>query len=137
MERGLGSQRGLITLIHHQGIICCVAFDRSSLRRIAHTPQLSLLPQKSAGSSIVALASNTLLVIRDMHKPPDLNEHTQIRRWILVPFASGFFTSPVNGIKKGELLYNEILVDFSFNTKDYGKNLCYANSISFELRQGF
>jgi len=30
-------------LIHHQGIICCVAFDRSSLRRITYTPQLSLL----------------------------------------------------------------------------------------------
>jgi hypothetical protein len=31
------------TLIHHQGIICCVAFDRSALRRIFHTPQASLL----------------------------------------------------------------------------------------------
>jgi hypothetical protein len=28
---------------HRQGIICCVAFVRSSLRRIGHTPQSSLL----------------------------------------------------------------------------------------------
>jgi len=42
-------------LIHHQGIICGVAFDRSSLRGIG------------AYASVVAprrLASNTLLVIR-------------------------------------------------------------------------
>jgi len=29
--------------IHQKGIICGVAFDHSSLRRIAHTPQSSLL----------------------------------------------------------------------------------------------
>ena len=44
------------SLIHHQGIICGVAFDRSSLRRIA--PYASVVaPQR--------LASNTLLVIRN------------------------------------------------------------------------
>jgi hypothetical protein len=46
------------TLVHQQGIICGVAFDRSSLRRI------------STYASVVAprrLASNTLLVIR--HAP--------------------------------------------------------------------
>jgi hypothetical protein len=31
------------TLIHHQEVICGVVFDRSSLRRIAYTPQSSLL----------------------------------------------------------------------------------------------
>ena len=31
------------SLIHHQGAICCVACDRSSLRRITYTPQSSLL----------------------------------------------------------------------------------------------
>jgi hypothetical protein len=31
------------TLIHHQGIICVVVFGRSSLRRIVHTAQSSLL----------------------------------------------------------------------------------------------
>jgi hypothetical protein len=44
------------TLINHQGIICGVAFDRSSLRRIA------------SYASVVAprrLASNTLMVIRN------------------------------------------------------------------------
>jgi hypothetical protein len=33
----------MCTLIHHQNVICVVAFDRSSLRRIPHTPQSSLL----------------------------------------------------------------------------------------------
>jgi hypothetical protein len=44
------------TLIHHQGIICGVAFDRSSLRRIA-----------PYGSVVTPwrFASNTLLVIRN------------------------------------------------------------------------
>jgi hypothetical protein len=42
-------------LIHHQGIICGVAFDRSSLRRIA--PYGSIVAPRR-------LASNTLLVIR-------------------------------------------------------------------------
>jgi hypothetical protein len=32
-----------ITLIHHQGIICGVAFARFSLRRIVYTTQSSLL----------------------------------------------------------------------------------------------
>jgi hypothetical protein len=45
------------TLIHHQGIICGVAFDRSSLRRIA--PYASVVPPRR-------LASNTLLVIRNI-----------------------------------------------------------------------
>jgi len=43
------------TLIHHQDIICGVAFDRSSLRRIA--PYASVVAPRR-------LASNTLLVIR-------------------------------------------------------------------------
>jgi hypothetical protein len=41
---------------HHQGIICGVAFDRSSLRRIA--PYASVVAPRR-------LASNTLLMIRD------------------------------------------------------------------------
>jgi hypothetical protein len=54
-------------LIHHQGIICRVAFDRSSLRRIA--PYASLVaPQR--------LASNTLLVIRDTLEPNDFKLDT-------------------------------------------------------------
>jgi len=44
------------TLIHHQGIICGVAFDRSSLRRIA--PYASVVAPRR-------LASNTFLVIRN------------------------------------------------------------------------
>jgi hypothetical protein len=32
-----------VSLIHHQDIICGVAIDRFSLRRIAHTPQSLLL----------------------------------------------------------------------------------------------
>jgi hypothetical protein len=72
-----------MALIHHQGIICCVTFDRSFLQRIAHTPQSLLLPQKSAGSSIVALASNALLVISIPSKTPDVNEDFQTWRWIL------------------------------------------------------
>jgi len=47
-------------LINHQGIICGVAFDRSSLRRIA--PYASVVSPRR-------LASNTLLVIRILHKP--------------------------------------------------------------------
>jgi len=43
-------------LIHHQGIICGVAFDRSSLRRIA--PYASVVAPRR-------LASNTFLVIRN------------------------------------------------------------------------
>jgi len=46
-----------VPLIHHQGIICGVAFDRSSLRRIA--PYASVVAPRR-------LASNTLLVIRNM-----------------------------------------------------------------------
>ena len=30
-------------LIHHQAVICCVAFGRFSLRRIVYTPQAALL----------------------------------------------------------------------------------------------
>jgi len=44
-----------IPLIHHQGIICGVAFDRPSLRRIG--PYASVVTPRR-------LASNTLLVIR-------------------------------------------------------------------------
>jgi len=44
-------------LIHHQGIICGVAFDRSSLRRIA--PYTSVVAPRR-------LASNTFLVIRNI-----------------------------------------------------------------------
>jgi hypothetical protein len=33
----------LKALIRHQGVICCVAFDRFSLRRITYTPQSALL----------------------------------------------------------------------------------------------
>jgi len=44
------------SLIHHQGIICGVAFDRSSLRRIA--PYASVVAPRR-------LASNALLVIRN------------------------------------------------------------------------
>ena len=43
--RGAGAIRKFpsVSLIHHQGIICCVAFGRSSLRRIIYTTQSSLL----------------------------------------------------------------------------------------------
>jgi len=47
----------MFPLIHHQGIICGVAFDRSSLRRIA--PYASVVAPRR-------LASNTLLVIRNI-----------------------------------------------------------------------
>jgi hypothetical protein len=43
-------------LIHHQGIICGVAFDRSSLRRI--NPYASVVAPRR-------LTSNTLLLIRN------------------------------------------------------------------------
>ena len=36
-------QEEQLSLIHHQGVICCVAFDRFSLRRITYTPQSVLL----------------------------------------------------------------------------------------------
>jgi hypothetical protein len=36
-------QRKRVALIHHQGVICCVAIDRFSLRRIIYTPQSALL----------------------------------------------------------------------------------------------
>jgi len=48
--------KGEMTLIHHQSTICGVAFDRSSLRRIA--PYASVVAPRR-------LASNTLLVIRN------------------------------------------------------------------------
>ncbi len=56
-------------MIHHQGVICCVAFGRFSLRRIAYTPQSALLPHTTAGSSMRRLASNTLLVPRALQNP--------------------------------------------------------------------
>jgi hypothetical protein len=45
---------------HHQGIICCVAFDRSSLRRIASYASLVAPP---------LLASDAFLVIGNIPKP--------------------------------------------------------------------
>jgi hypothetical protein len=50
--------------MHHQGIICGVAFDRFSLRRIA--PYASVVSPRR-------LASNTLLVIRNLEKPADFS----------------------------------------------------------------
>jgi len=47
-------------LIHHQGIICCVAFYRFSFRRIP--PYASVVAPRR-------LASNTLLVIRNTAQP--------------------------------------------------------------------
>jgi hypothetical protein len=58
---------GSIILIHHQGIICGVAFDRSSLRRI--TPYASVVAPRR-------LASNTLLVIRNFPKHADFGNDT-------------------------------------------------------------
>jgi len=52
---GIRSRVREMALIHHQGIICGVVFDRSSLRRIA--PYASVVAPRR-------LASNTLLVIR-------------------------------------------------------------------------
>jgi len=43
VESGLCVKFDLHTLIHHQSIICCVAIDRFSLRRITYTPQSALL----------------------------------------------------------------------------------------------
>jgi hypothetical protein len=60
-------QRIFSTLIHHQGIICGVAFDRSSLRRIA--PYASVVAPRR-------LASNTLLVISNLPKPADFSNDT-------------------------------------------------------------
>jgi hypothetical protein len=57
----------LKTLIHHQGIICGVAFDRSFLRRIALHASV-VTPRR--------LASNTLLVIRNFPKPADFSNDT-------------------------------------------------------------
>jgi hypothetical protein len=65
-------------LIPHQGIICGVAFPRSSLRRIA------------SYASVVAprrLASDAWLVIRNRPKPHDTIYRLEIRRWIWVPYA--------------------------------------------------
>jgi len=56
-QKGILSKWSLNALIHHQGIICGVAFDRSSLRRIA--PYASVVAPRR-------LASNTLLVIRNI-----------------------------------------------------------------------
>ena len=55
-------KRIVLTLIHHQDIICCVACVRSSLRRIA------------PDASVVApwrLAPDALLVIRNIPRPVD------------------------------------------------------------------
>jgi hypothetical protein len=49
----------IATLIHHQGIICGVAFVRSSLRRIGQYASV-VAPRR--------LASNALLVIRNPSK---------------------------------------------------------------------
>jgi hypothetical protein len=51
-----GKLCGDTPLIHHQGIICGVAFDPSSLQRIAPYATV-VVPRR--------LASNTLLVIRN------------------------------------------------------------------------
>jgi hypothetical protein len=52
-----------LSLIHHQGIICGVAFDRSFLRRIA--PYASVVaPRRPRSERDLRLASNALLVIR-------------------------------------------------------------------------
>jgi len=56
-------------LMRHQGIICCVAFDRSSLRRIA--PYASVVAPRR-------LTSNTLLAIRNGTKPSNFSLNTQI-----------------------------------------------------------
>jgi len=58
-------QGNTAALIHHQDIICCVAFVRSSLRRIA--PYASVV-------SPWRLASDALLVIRDVPKPTGSHE---------------------------------------------------------------
>ena len=70
MHDGLAFQ---MILIYHQGIICGVAFARSSLRRIA------------SYASVVAprrLASDALLVIRNRSKPTGTINGFRIRRWI-------------------------------------------------------
>ncbi len=54
-------------LIHHQGIICGVAFDRASVRGFA--PYAAVVAPRR-------LASNTLLVIRNFPKPADFSNHT-------------------------------------------------------------
>ncbi|NIW11007.1 MAG: hypothetical protein GWN33_10885 [Gammaproteobacteria bacterium] len=54
-----------IPLIHHQGIICGVAFDRFSLRRIASYASL-VAPRR--------LASNTSLAIRNVAKAHDFSD---------------------------------------------------------------
>jgi hypothetical protein len=61
-------------LIDHQGIICGVAFDRSSLRRIGSYASL-VAPRR--------LASNTLLVIRISASLGDFLFRAQRRMWIL------------------------------------------------------
>jgi hypothetical protein len=54
---------------HQQGIICGVAFDRSSLRRI--TPYASVVAPWR-------LASNTLLVLRNLPKRTVLSDEKPI-----------------------------------------------------------
>ena len=55
--------------MHHQGIICGVAFDRFSLRRIA--PYASVVAPRR-------LASNTLLAIRNLEKADDFSNDIRI-----------------------------------------------------------
>ena len=57
------------TLIHHQGIICCVAFARSSLRRIA--PYASVVAPRR-------LASDALLMIRAVFEKQEFQKNPEI-----------------------------------------------------------
>jgi hypothetical protein len=54
------STREQVSLIHHQGVICGVAFVRSSLRRMVQYASL-VAPRR--------LASGAFLVIRNIAKP--------------------------------------------------------------------
>jgi len=61
------------SLIHHQIIIWCVAFDRSSLRRIA--PYASVVAPRR-------LTADAMLVIRNISKASDSHKELRIGRWI-------------------------------------------------------
>jgi hypothetical protein len=73
-----------------QGIICCVAFGRSSLRRIIPPFGSFVAPQR--------LASNILLVIRSFAKSSGETRNAKIGWWISIfplfphknPSKSGF-----------------------------------------------
>jgi hypothetical protein len=67
-----------LTLIHHQGVIYCVAYDRFSLRRTVCTAQSALLPHKIAGSTMWRLVSDTLLVPRVSPKTLIIIDRQQI-----------------------------------------------------------